>query len=119
MLLSITLIVFTVPHSIEDVLHREPARSGLGAMSYALLYALQGLCLLWTSSGHQYGLLGHTLLGFGWGISAITVHASRALAPGIYRSGFPSVGSLAGNSLVGKAHGITTAVGLRRDHNQP
>jgi hypothetical protein len=123
MLLSLMLIIFTLPHSIEDVLHGEPARFGMGTMTYAfglaLLYALQGLFLFWTGSGHRYGLHGHTLLGFGWGVSAIIVHTPEALAPGTYRSGFVSVGTLGGIALVGIALGITTAIGLRRRRDQP
>lgn len=117
LLLSVLLIVFTLPHSIEDVLHGEPARFGMGTASYAfglaLLYAFQGLCLYWVGAGHRYGLIGHILLGFGWGISAIFVHFPEALAPGMYRSGPISVGLLIGMALIGVALGITSAIDLR------
>jgi hypothetical protein len=119
--LSLLLFFLSLLHSIEDVLHGEPTRLGIStgvfSTGLALLYVFHGLCLYWLGKGRSSGLLGHMLLGLGWGISAIVVHAPEVLAPGVYRSGICSVGGLVGIALVGIALGITSAILLRRNQS--
>lgn len=116
--LSILLILFTLPHSFEDVEYEEPARFGLSQGAFSLgmaaACAAQGLALYWLGLARRIGLWSHLILGFGWGFAALIAHAPEALAKGQYRSGALSVADLVGIIAVRLSPAVVSALALRR-----
>lgn len=103
--LSLLLIFFTVPHSLEDFSVGEPAKAGVSelplAFGVAVLLALQGLALLWTGQGKSRGFVLHALLGLLWPLAAGVAQLPVILAPGVYRTGTMSAFFVIGIIVVG------------------
>jgi len=103
--LSLLLIFFTVPHSLEDFSVGEPANAGVSelplAYAVAVLLALQGLALYWTGQGKPRGYVLHAVLGLIWPIAAGAAQLPVILAPGPYRTGTMSSILVIGIIVVG------------------
>lgn len=103
--LSLLLIFFTVPHSLEDFSVGEPAKAGISvlplAFGVAVLLALQGLALFWTGQGKLRGFVVHAFLGLIWPLAAGAAQLPVILAPGVYRTGTMSAFFVIGIIVVG------------------
>lgn len=89
--LSILLIFFIIPHSLEDFTLGEPAKAGIPMFTLAFLVAglvaIQGLALYWTGQRKTSGYAIHAVLGLFWPVFAGSAQLPVILQPGPYRSG--------------------------------
>src|SRR5574340_1168876 len=89
--LSVLLLYFSIPHSLEDFLVGEPIKAGAPVLplSYGVagLIALQGLALFWIGQGKTRGFVIHAILGLLWPLAAGTAQLPVILKPGPYRTG--------------------------------
>src|SRR5574340_1770900 len=88
--LSILLVFFILPHSLEDFTLGEPAKAGIPMFTLAFLVAglaaLQGLALYWTGQRKTGGYAIHAVLGLLWPVFAGSAQLPVILQPGPYRS---------------------------------
>lgn len=90
-ILSVLLLFFTIPHTLEDFAYGEPQEMGLSpqvlSLGVAAVFALQGLALYWIGRKQRRGILVHMVLGILWPLGAGAAQLSEIFAPGPYRSG--------------------------------
>jgi hypothetical protein len=106
LVLSLLLILFALPHTLEDFATGEPAKQGMPvfALSYVIagMFALQGLGLFWIGRHMRRGYLVHVLLGLFWPLAAGSAQLPTMLAQGLaYRAGFISVFYVGGMIAIG------------------
>src|SRR5574340_437535 len=103
--LSILLIFFFIPHSLEDFTLGEPAKVGIPMFTLAFLVAglvaIQGLALYWTGQRKSNGYGIHAVLGLLWPVFAGSAQLPIILQPGTYRSGSISEFLIFGIIVVG------------------
>ncbi len=103
--LSILLLFFNIPHSLEDFTLGEPAKAGIPMFSLAYLVAgliaIQGLALFWTGQRKLKGYVIHAVLGLLWPLFAGSAQLPVILQPGPYRSGSISEFLVIGIIVVG------------------
>lgn len=117
--LSLLLIIFVLPHTLEDFATGEPAKAGAPVivLSYVIagMFAMQSLGLFWIGRQMHRGYLIHTFLGLFWPIAAGATQLPTILLPGPYRAGFISVFYVGGIIVVGILLLITSILALRAD----
>lgn len=103
--LSLLLLFFSIPHSLEDFLVGEPTKAGAPpvplAYGVAVLIALQGLALFWIGQRKVRGFVIHAILGLVWPLAAGTAQVPEILKPGPYRTGTISEFLVIGMIVVG------------------
>ena len=104
-ILSILLLYFTVPHTLEDFASGEPGKQGIPApvlsIVVATVFSLQALGLYWLGQKQRRGFFAHTAVGVFWPLASGVAQLPAILSGLPYRSGFISVFYVAGIILVG------------------
>ncbi len=116
-LLSILLIFFALPHTLEDFATGEPAKAGVPAAVLAtvisLIFSAQALGLYWLGQKQRRGLFVHAGIGLFWPVASGFAQLPTILNGTPYRSGFISVGYVAGMIVVGLLLLVSSLVALR------
>ncbi len=105
LVLSLLLVFFAIPHTLEDFAGGEPAKAGVPAPALALvistLVALQALGLYWLGRGQRRGSAVHVVVGAFWPIAAGMAQLPVILTMAPYRSGAISIAYVAGMIIAG------------------
>jgi hypothetical protein len=119
-ILSLSLIFFTIPHTLEDFALGEPAKNGVPtpvlATVVAGLFALQSLALFWAGQKNRRSYFIHAGLGIFWPLAAGSAQLPVILASSHYRSGFISVLYVGGMMIIGILLFLASIQLLRTDH---
>ena len=120
--LSILLLFFTIPHTLEDFASGEPGKAGIPAPLIALvvsvMFGLQALGLYWLGQNLRRGLWVQLVVGGFWPLAAGFAQIPSILSEPTYRAGFISVAYVVGILVVGILLLVFSALGLR-DKNTP
>ena len=115
--LSILLLFFTIPHTLEDFASGEPGKAGIPAPLIALvvsvMFGLQALGLYWLGQNRRRGLWVQLVVGGFWPLAAGLAQIPTILSELTYRSGLISVAYVAGILVVGIVLLVYSALGLR------
>lgn len=94
-ILSILLLFFSVPHTLEDFATGEPGKAGIPApvlsLVVATVLALQALGLYWLGQKQRRGFSVHVGVGLFWPVASGVAQLPTILSGVPYRSGFISV----------------------------
>ena len=119
-ILSMLLIFFTIPHTLEDFALGEPAKNGVPAPVLATvvagLFALQSLALFWAGQNDRHSYFIHAGLGIFWPLAAGSAQLPAILASSHYRSGFILVLYVGGMMVIGILLFLATIQSLRTEH---
>ena len=119
-ILSMLLIFFTIPHTLEDFALGEPAKNGVPAPVLATvvagLFALQSLALFWAGQNDRHSYFIHAGLGIFWPLAAGSAQLPAILASSHYRSGFISVLYVGGMMVIGILLFLASIQSLRTEH---
>ncbi|MFK7806040.1 MAG: hypothetical protein AB8G95_30705 [Anaerolineae bacterium] len=103
--LSLLLLFFTIPHTLEDFAGGEPAEAGIPAPVLAMVVStvifIQALGLYWLGQRRAWGLYAHIAIGLFWPIASGFAQLPTILSGEPYRAGFISVLYLVGMILIG------------------
>ena len=115
--LSILLLFFTVPHTLEDFATGEPAKAGVPVSVLSLvvstIFALQALGLFWLGQQKRRGLFLHIAIGLFWPIASGFAQLPTILSEPVYRSGSISVFYVVGMIIVGLLISVFSVLALR------
>ena len=104
-ILSILLLFFSVPHTLEDFATGEPGKAGIPApvlsLVLATILALQALGLHWLGQKQRRGLFVHVGVGLFWPLASGTAQLPTILSGVPYRAGFISVFYVGGIMIIG------------------
>jgi hypothetical protein len=104
-LLSILLLFFSVPHTLEDFATGEPAKAGVPApllsVVVSTVFALQALGLYWLGQNRRRGLFAHVAVGLFWPVASGVAQGPTLLSGMPYRSGLISVLYVVGILVIG------------------
>ena len=93
--LSLLLLFFTIPHTLEDFATGEPAAAGVPApllsLVVSIVFFLQALGLFWLGQGRRRGLYVHVGIGLFWPIASGFAQLPTILNEAPYRAGAISV----------------------------
>lgn len=116
---SLLLLLFTVPHTLEDFASGEPAEAGIPApflaLAVSILFSLQALGLYWLGQERRRGLFVHVGLGLFWPIASGLAQLPAMLSEVPYRSGAISITYVVGTIVVGILLCLSSIVSLRVD----
>ena len=94
-ILSILLLFFSVPHTLEDFATGEPGRAGIPApvlsLVVATVLALQALGLYWLGQKQRQGFFVQAGVGLFWPVASGVAQLPTILSGVPYRSGFISI----------------------------
>ena len=103
--LSILLLFFSVPHTLEDFATGEPGKAGIPApvlsLVVATVLALQALGLYWLGQKQRRGLVVQAGVGLFWPVASGVAQLPTILSGVPYRSGFISVLYVGGIIVIG------------------
>jgi hypothetical protein len=115
--LSLLLLFFTIPHTLEDFATGEPAKAGVPAPVLSLVvstvFFLQALGLYWLGQKQRRGLFIHLGIGLFWPVASGFAQLPTILSEATYRSGAISIFYVAGMIIVGVLLFISTLLSLR------
>lgn len=118
LLLSISLLFFTIPHTLEDFATGEPANAGIPAPLLALvvsiIFALQALGLYWLGQNQRKGLWVHLVVGLFWPLASGFAQVPTIISESSYRSGFISILYVVGIIVIGLLLLVFSANELRK-----
>lgn len=121
MFLSLLLLFFTIPHTLEDFAIGEPTAAGIPAplLSFVVstILFLQALGLYFLGQRRRFGLYIHVGIGLFWPLASGTAQLPSILADTTYRSGFISIFYVAGIILVGVLLCIAAITSLSQERN--
>ena len=104
-ILSILLLFFSVPHTLEDFATGEPGKAGIPApvlsLVVATVLALQALGLYWLGQKQRRGFSVHVGVGLFWPVASGVAQLPTILSGVPYRSGFISVLYVGGILVIG------------------
>ncbi len=104
-ILSILLIFFALPHTLEDFATGEPENAGVPApvlsLVVATIFGLQALGLYWLGQKQRRGFIVHTIVGLFWPIASGVAQLPTILSGAPYRDGFISVLYVGGILVIG------------------
>jgi hypothetical protein len=117
-IISIFLLFFTIPHTLEDFATGEPGNAGVPAPVMALvvsvIFSLQGLGLYWLGQKRRSGLWVHLGVGVFWPLASGFAQLPTILTETPYRSGFISVFYVMGIIGIGILLFLVTLNALRK-----
>ncbi len=117
-ILSLVLLFFTIPHTLEDFATGEPAEAGIPAsilsLVISIIFFLQALGLYWLGQERRRGVVVHVGIGLFWPIASGFAQLPTILNETPYRSGAISVFYVAGMILVGILLLIASVITLAR-----
>ena len=120
-LLSLLLIFFTIPHTLEDFATGEPGKAGIPAPLLAFvvsfIFALQALGLYWLGQKQRSGLWVHLVVGVFWPLASGFAQLPTILREPSYRSGIISILYVVGIMLFGSLLLVFSASELRKKSN--
>ncbi len=120
--LSLLLLFFTIPHTLEDFATGEPAKAGIPAPLLSLvvstIFFLQALGLYWLGQGRRRGLSIQVAIGLFWPIASGIAQLPTILSGMPYRSGTISVLYVGGIIVVGILLCISSIIALTRTTTQ-
>ncbi len=115
--LSVVLLFFSVPHTLEDFAVGEPAEAGVPAVVLSLVvaavFAVQAAGLYWLGSGTRRGYGAHIVVGLFWPIASGFAQLPAILDEDTYREGLFSVVYVLGVIGVGVLLAIVAFMGWR------
>ena len=115
--LSLLLIFFTIPHTLEDFATGEPAKAGVPAPILSLVvsavFFLQTLGLYWVGQKQRRGIFIHLGIGLFWPVASGFAQLPTILSEATYRSGAISIFYVAGIIIVGVLLFISALFSLR------
>ena len=115
--LSLVLIFFTIPHTLEDFSTGEPLKRGLPvpflALMISIIFSLQGLGLFWLGQKRRRGLIVHLGIGLFWPIASGLAQLPTILSDTTYRSGAISIFYVSGMIVVGILLFLSSIISLR------
>jgi len=104
-ILSILLLFFSVPHTLEDFATGEPGKAGIPApvlsLVVATVLALQALGLYWLGQKQRRGFSVHVGVGLFWPVASGVAQLPTILSGVPYRSGLISVLYVGGILVIG------------------
>jgi hypothetical protein len=116
-ILSLLLLFFAVPHTLEDFALGEPAKNGVSAQVLALvvagLFALQGLALFWAGQRDRRSYFIHAGLGLLWPLAAGVAQLPVIFTASNYRSGVVSILYVVGMIVTGALLFLVSLQALR------
>ena len=116
-LLSLLLMFFTIPHTLEDFATGAPAEAGLPAslLSFVIsvIFFFQAAGLYWLGQGERKGLWVHLGLGLFWPLASGFAQLPSILGDAPYRDGFSSVLYVLGMIVIGILLAIASFLALR------
>ena len=114
--LSLLLLFFTIPHTLEDFATGEPAAAGIPAplLSFfvSIIFFLQALGLFWLGQGRQWGLFVHVGIGLFWPVASGLAQLPTILTETPYRSGAISILYVAGMIVIGVLLSLAATISL-------
>lgn len=117
LILSLLLLFFAVPHTLEDFATGQPAEADVPAPILSLVVstviALQALGLFWLGQDRRRGLFVHAGIGLFWPIASGVAQLPAILGGAPYRSGAISIGYVVGLIVVGLLLAISSIIALR------
>ncbi len=118
-IVSILLLFFTVPHTLEDFATGEPGKAGVPAPVLALvvstIFGFQALGLYWLGQKRRLGLWVHLGVGVFWPLASGFAQLPTILKETPYRAGFISVAYVAGIIVIGALLFLLTLNALRTE----
>jgi len=103
--LSILLLFFSVPHTLEDFATGEPAKARVPAPVLSLVVSVvlssQALGLYWLGQNRRSGLAVHIGIGLFWPVASGVAQLPAILSGDPYRSGLISILYVGGILVVG------------------
>ena len=122
-ILSILLLYFAIPHTLEDFAVGEPAEAGVPAVVLSLVvasvFAIQAVGLFWLGSGRRRGYGAHVLVGAFWPVASGVAQLPAILDEATYREGFLSVTYVLGIIVVGVLLVVVSLIGWRTAGREP
>lgn len=116
--LSLLLLFFTIPHTLEDFATGEPAAAGVPAPLLSLVvstvFFVQALGLFWLGQRRRRGLVLHAGIGLFWPIASGFAQLPAILADATYRAGAISVLYVGGMIVVGLLLSSSSIVALTK-----
>jgi len=114
--LSLLLIFFIIPHTLEDFATGQPAKAGIPAPLLALvisiIFSLQALGLFWLGQKRRRGLFVQVGIGLFWPIASGIAQLPTILSETPYRSGVISIVYVGGMIVVGILLCISSIISL-------
>ncbi len=118
-ILSLLLLFFTIPHTLEDFATGEPAEAGVPAPLLSLvvstIFFAQALGLFWLGQKQRRGLFVHVGIGLFWPLASGFAQLPTILNGTTYRAGAISVGYVAGMMIIGVLLCLSALNALRRE----
>ncbi|HEY5650318.1 MAG TPA: hypothetical protein VIW46_02640 [Acidimicrobiia bacterium] len=121
--LSLLLLFFAIPHTLEDFATGEPAEAGVPAgvlsLVVAFVFFVQALGLYWLGQGRRRGLIAHLAIGLFWPVASGFAQVPAILEDGTYREGTLSVMYVAGLIVIGVLLVLSTWRAFRKRDPSP
>ncbi len=114
--LSLLLLFFTIPHTLEDFATGEPAEAGIPApllsLVVSVVFFLQAVGLFWLGQGRRWGIYVHVGVGLFWPIASGFAQLPTILNETPYRSGAISLFYVGGMIVVGILLFLSSVISL-------
>ena len=114
---SVALLYFALPHTLEDFASGEPGKAGIPApvlsLVVATLFAVQAVGLYWLGQKQRRGYFVQAGVGLFWLVASGAAQLPTILSGAPYRSGFVSVLYVAGILVMGVLLLIFSLLALR------
>jgi len=114
--LSLLLLFFTIPHTLEDFATGQPGKADIPAPLLALvisiIFSLQALGLFWLGQKRRRGLFVQVGIGLFWPIASGIAQLPTILSETPYRSGVISIFYVGGMIVVGILLCISSIISL-------
>lgn len=115
-ILSVLLLFFAIPHTLEDFAGGEPAKAGVSALALAMVIstfvAAQALALYGLGRGARWSSLIHIGIGVFWPSAAGIAQLPVILTMAPYRSGVISIVYVLGMIITGMLLGLAATLSL-------
>jgi hypothetical protein len=119
---SILLLFFTIPHTLEDFATGEPGKAGVPApvlsLVVSIIFGLQAVGLYWLGEKRRKGLWFHLLVGIFWPVASGIAQVPTILTETPYRSGFISVAYVVGIIVLGIILIFLTVRALKKENRE-
>jgi hypothetical protein len=120
-ILSLLLLFFTIPHTLEDFATGEPAKAGVPAPVLSLVvstvFFLQALGLFWLGQRRRWGIFVHVGIGLFWPVASGFAQLPNILNETPYRSGAISVFYVGGMIVIGILLFMSAIISLTKREN--